>query len=378
MSRSDPHPRTSPDPHSGPGGSTAVKELTHRTEQALLGALLSDAEQVENVYFLSAADFADAGHQALYEAIRSVHAYDAATSGVLFTDQVALLLGRDAEELHSVALTCPEPDHATVYARTIQEMAFRRDMAAHAERITQSAQDAGQPRELAHHLDELAKALAYQAERFAPLAEVDTDGWFAVDRPSLDAKLAQALRESEDMIVADLLRHPDQVPQAATFLSPADFSFDEPRLVYSALATLDARGEPIDEITVAWNLARLAAAVEAVGPLGVTTAGPPIDYDAMPAYLMSLSKKQPEPYSALDQAQLMRATALRAEAAAFALRAGEQAARLDLPARRIVGAVSTAARNLALEHLRHNRPAPPQPRLDPELDGSDRRIGRGL
>lgn len=355
-----------------------MKELTHRTEQALLGALLSEAEQVENVYFLRAADFADTGHQGLYEAIRSVHAYDAAMSGVLFTDQVALLLGRDPEELHSLALSCPEPDHATVYARTIQEMAFRRDMAAHAERIAKSAQDASQPRELAHHLDELAKALAYQAERFAPLAEADTDGWFALGRPSLDAELAPALREREDAIVADLLRHPDQVPQAATFLSPADFSFDEPRLVYSALVTLDTRDEPIDEITVAWNLARLAAAVEAVGPLGVTAAGPPIDYEAMPAYLMSLSNKQPEPYSALEQAQLMRATALRAEAAAFALRAGEQVGRVDLPDGRIVSAVRAPGRDPGHERLRNNRPEPPQPALNPELDGSGRRIGRGL
>lgn len=355
-----------------------MKELTHRTEQALLGALLSDAEQVENVYFLRAADFADTGHQGLYEAIRSVHAYDAAMSGVLFTDQVALLLGRDPEELHSLALSCPEPDHATVYARTIQEMAFRRDMAAHAERIAQSAHDAGQPRELAHHLDELAKALAYQAERFAPLAEADTDGWFALGSPSLDAELAPALREREDAIVADLLRHPDQVHQAATFLSPADFSFDEPRLVYSALVTLDTRDEPIDEITVAWNLARLAAAVEAVGPLGVTTAGPPIDYEAMPTYLMSLSKKQPEPYSALEQAQLMRATALRAEAAAFALRAGEQVDRVDPLDGRIVSAVRAPGRDPSREQLRNNRPEPSQPALNPDLDGSGRRIGRGL
>jgi hypothetical protein len=72
----------------------------------------------------------------------------------------------------------------------------------------------------------------------------------------------------------------------------------------------------------------------------------------------------------------MRATALRVEAAAFALRAGEQVGRVDLPAGRIISTVRAPVRDPGRDL--NNRPEPPQPALNPELDGSGRRIGRGL
>ena len=84
-----------------------MDQLTYRTEQALLGSLLTDTRHVADVDYLLPRDFFEPEHRALYDTITTVHAAEPELTGVEFADRVALVRGQDPERLHELALSCP-------------------------------------------------------------------------------------------------------------------------------------------------------------------------------------------------------------------------------------------------------------------------------
>jgi len=71
--------------------------------------------------------------------------------------------------------------------------------------------------------------------------------------PELDQR---DVREREQRLVAALICHPAQIPAATRWLRP-DALVDRPwRAAYSALVDLVNSGEPVDVVTVAWEMQR--------------------------------------------------------------------------------------------------------------------------
>lgn len=102
----------------------------------------------------------------------------------------------------------------------------------------------------------------------------NTDRALAADRllsahPELDQR---DVREHEQRLIAALITHPAQVPATTRWLRP-DALVDRPwRAVYSALVDLVERGEPVDLVTVAWEVQR-ASRRRGPGPDSSTLAG---------------------------------------------------------------------------------------------------------
>ncbi len=151
--------------------------------------------------------------------------------------------GIDAYFLRDLRDSCPNAQHVTAYAAMVQAAAFRRDLAEH------------QP---ANEL--LAAALRRQATIFAPLTADDTE-------PANGTNVATASQREalEDQILADLLRHPEQAHDLATFLDSDTFTSQQRKELYETIVMLAEAGDAIDEIIVAWEHTRLHAYQRLVG-----------------------------------------------------------------------------------------------------------------
>ncbi|MBC3842101.1 hypothetical protein GXW82_23570 [Streptacidiphilus sp. 4-A2] len=65
----------------------------------------------------------------------------------------------------------------------------------------------------------------------------------------------------EELVLADLLQNGDQVAEVQVWLSPDSFEPGPRREVYEAILTVYEQGEPVNELTVAWQLGRDSSAV---------------------------------------------------------------------------------------------------------------------
>ncbi|HTJ68127.1 MAG TPA: DnaB-like helicase N-terminal domain-containing protein [Actinospica sp.] len=344
----EPNTPLDPDPLPGSGGHTAMDDLTYRTEQALLGSLLADSRHIPDVDYLLTRDFEDPEHRALYDAITTVHAWDPELTGVAFSDRVADLRGQvTAEKLAELALSCPEPDHAPVYARMVQEAGFRRELADHAALLAETAADREQVPELALHLDSLSEALRVHASRFGPLAEIEYQSSFASDRvgPTQGPRDTETLAR-QDKILVDLMRHPELMSWDAEWMNSDMFEQGPRRIVFETLEYVTSIGEPVDEIVIAWNVARQAAAYDAQG----RHLGKDDHYRAVPQYLIALRSVEAPDYAAIPLGQELLDDHFRARITTAAERIEDVAARTDVAPSRIIGQVNTAVQQISREY----------------------------
>lgn len=79
---------------------------------------------------------------------------------------------------------------------------------------------------------------------------------FLGERPNRDPVVE---REHVVHLVGSLIAHPEAIPEVADWLRPAQVADPGWRAVYATVSDLTARGEAVDAVTVAWNLAPLAA-----------------------------------------------------------------------------------------------------------------------
>lgn len=325
-----------------------MDQLTYRTEQALLGSLLTDSRHVADVDYLLPRDFSDPEHRALYDAITTVHAAEPELTGAEFADRVALVRGQDPEQLHGLALSCPEPDHAPVYARMVQEAGFRRELADHAALIAETAADRDQSPELVNHLDSLSETLRVHANRFGPAAELEYWTTFAEDRvgPTPAPRDAEALA-LQDQILVDLMKHPELLNWDAEWMTADLFEEGPRRIVFETLEYVTSIGEPVDEIVIAWNVARQAAAHDAQGRQHL---GGGDHYRAVPQYLIELRTVEAPDYAAITVGQQLLDGHFRARITATAERIEGAAARMDVAPARIIGQVNTAVQQVSREY----------------------------
>lgn len=345
-----------------------MDQLTHRTEQALLGSLLTDPRHVTDVDYLLPRDFSDPEHRALYDAITTVHDAEPALAGADFAGRVAQYRGQEAEQLHELALSCPEPDHAPVYARMVQEAGFRRELADHAALIAETAADRDQSPDLVNHLDSLSETLRVHASRFGPAAELEYWTTFADDRvgPTQAPRDAEALA-LQDQILVDLMNHPELLNWEAEWLTADLFEQGPRRIVFETLEYITSIGEPVDEIVISWNVARQAAAHDAHG----RQFGRHDQYKAVPQYLIELRGIEAPEYAAITLGQQLLDGHFRARITTTAERIEDAAARMDVSPSRIIGHVNTAVQQVSREYearQQHYQPPVIQPDASTEYN----------
>ena len=346
-----------------------MDQLTYRTEQALLGSLLTDSRHVADVDYLLPRDFADANHRALYDSITTVHAAEPALTGAEFADRVAQVRGQEAEQLHELALSCPEPDHAPVYARMVQEAGFRRELAEHATLLSEAAAGGHQSPEVVVNLDELSRTLRVHASRFGPAAELEYWTTFADDRvgPTPPARDAEALA-LQDQILVDLMKHPELLNWDAEWMTPDLFEEGPRRIVFETLEYITSIGEPVDEIVISWNVARQAAAHDAQGRQHL---GGNDHYRAVPQYLIELRAVEAPEYAAITLGEELLDGHFRARITATAERIEDAAARMDVAPSRIIGQVNTAVQQVSREYEARQQQQYQPPVIQPDATGTE-------
>jgi replicative DNA helicase len=218
--------------------------LAARAERALLGALLLRPDAYQDIAYLDPAQFVDPANAALFEAIRTelTHEPDQSSSTLTAHLQAVYAATGASSDLASFIETCPDPTAATAYARILVEAELNRTMAAHAARLVELSDPYSPERSEAAALTRHEPALSQDTEN-APIP-----GSWKGSRPN-----------REERILADLIQHPDQIEQATEAINATTFTSTAREDLFEALAAVQKRGEPIDTLTIDWELDRVQA-----------------------------------------------------------------------------------------------------------------------
>jgi hypothetical protein len=244
-----------------------VVNLAYRAERALLGALLQDPDQIDDGPFVTVADFESPNHQRVFTAIRTVGMDQRGgiiPSRDLGPKVAALDPELDLEYLHAIRESCPRPGNGTTYARMVMEASLCRQLAAHARhlfeaagklhydmaRFTITAKSDNDPETFLGHMLKLAGTLLAHAREFGPGIIRGTP-----PTPGRDAEQGEHAQQEEE-VLADLIHNFWSNNQVLEWLPAEAFAPGPRRAVYQAIIALARNGEPVDELTVDWQLAR--------------------------------------------------------------------------------------------------------------------------
>ena len=256
----------------------SYETLAARAERAVLGALLLRRDVYSDIAYLEPTQFADPANAALFDAIRAELARepDQSSSALTAHLQAAHAAAGASTDLAQFIDACPNPVGAAAYARMLVEADLFRTMNTHAVRLASGA---------APESPEYLQALA-----------------IFHDEPTLSEEAEQAptpgswkghRSNREEHILADLIQHPDQIEPVTEVFNAAMFTATARDALFEALVSLNKRGEPVDTLTVAWELDRAQAA-------GPHSAG--VDPTA---YVERLAAVSVEPGTALETARLI-------------------------------------------------------------------------
>jgi replicative DNA helicase len=229
-------------------------------EQALLGALLLEPHRLGDVTGIAASSFSTAAHAAVFAAISTLPPPDPAehATNTKWLDRV-LATGREqargltASYLHTLVQVCPWPRHATAYGRMVEAEHARRRLQTAAERLVQTVHDVSIPHRVQTVLveaDALAAVVDDIAARFPPRAGV---------LPRTEAPPPPSARdyteavEEEQLLLATATAQPSDV-DSVRWLLPDDFTLPLHAGLWQCLTALARRREPIDPVTVLWEV----------------------------------------------------------------------------------------------------------------------------
>ncbi|MFG1928935.1 DnaB-like helicase N-terminal domain-containing protein [Cryptosporangium sp. NPDC048952] len=244
--------------------------LTFRAEQAVLGALLAAEPLPDQLGRLRADHFGAPGHRQLYETITALRYDHPSLSGEALIDAAAQRgpdPGASRRQLWMLRTQCPDPRHLTAYAAMVQAAAFRREVAAEAERAEAEAGYSVSGDGTVHQR-RFAEALTDQSRRYDVLVTIEPGRTQpAIGRASVgpSAEAAERRAQHEHALLADLLQNPRQAFELATFMPDTTFRDPQRREIYRTIRTLAEDGEAIDEVTVGWRIAHLRAAARMYG-----------------------------------------------------------------------------------------------------------------
>ncbi|RPK83277.1 Replicative DNA helicase [Streptomyces sp. ADI97-07] len=240
-------------------------------EQAVLGAVLLDPEQLTHLEWLAPDHFYRPVHQALFGALRKLRSDGhpaLSADGPLplswvtdAVDEASLhVRGLTAVYAHTLIQVCPRTEHAPMYGRMVLEGAIHRTVAQHAIRLHQVARaDAiqGEVEGALRTADVLTGVLTDLARRWGtdPRPVPPTAGPSgAADIPP-PAQTGQ-VAEDERFLLAVLTEQPRAMDEVVAWLRPGDFADPTHGQLYRCLGALHHRAEPIDRITLLWEAQR--------------------------------------------------------------------------------------------------------------------------
>ncbi|MEV3871614.1 DnaB-like helicase N-terminal domain-containing protein [Streptomyces sp. NPDC049906] len=265
-----------------------------RAEQAVLGAVFLDPSQLDHFgSWLRPEHFYRPAHQALYASVLALreraHPGSTAVVGAVPVSWVAdavteagtRIRGVTAPYAHQLVAACPNSGNAVVYGRMVLEGAIHRTVAEHAVRLHQAARAdtvRSGTEETLLRADALARVLADLARRWGVDARPvppPAGPELVVQTPAVD----EDLHADEEFLLACLAARPDQLGVVVGWLRPEDFADLGHQQLYQALGALHHRGEPVDQLTVLWEVQRRGAlndraldaerVVRVLDPLGV-------------------------------------------------------------------------------------------------------------
>ncbi|MET8139875.1 DnaB-like helicase N-terminal domain-containing protein [Sphaerisporangium sp. NPDC005288] len=281
-----------------------MPDLVHRTEEALIGALIYDPSLVNDVPYLLPRHFHRPDHQAVFAAFLDVHANEPAIWGAAMADRIiqhADVPGIDATRLAALALSSPDVSSIAVYGRMVQEAALHRDLLDHADRLAEAA---GPTRGLdaeRDHMALLSQALRSNAVRF----DIETDAALPAQAVRQDLRILR-----EEALLADLIQHPEHLRGVAAWLDPEVFTSTDRRDIYEAIVAVDRYGEPVEELTLTWELARARSAAPPLTQETSTGQDAPL---AASGYVARLARTAVESGIALEIGRDLLADHTRAE-----------------------------------------------------------------
>lgn len=222
----------------------AYEALAARAERAVLGALLLRPDVLPDIAFLDTAQFADAANAALFDAIRTELAREASQTGAALAAhlQAAYATTGASVDFNALIDACPDPGTVAAYARILIEADLHRTMAAHAVRLAEASQPSSPEQVEALTILRLEPPISLEAEQ-APIL----GSW------------KDSRSNREERILADLIQHPDQIDQASEAINAATFTVTARDDLFDAISAVHKRGEPVDAVTVAWELDRIQA-----------------------------------------------------------------------------------------------------------------------
>ncbi|MEC4019759.1 DnaB-like helicase N-terminal domain-containing protein [Streptomyces sp. H27-D2] len=264
---SHPHPDSDLDPiPPGPA---------HYAEQALLGALLLDPDQLPQSAQLLPAHFANASHAAVYAALRTLtppgpeaHAQAPLWLNPVLATAVTAAPALTASYLHTLISSCPRAQHAGAYARMVRAEHARRTLRRHAQRLAQTVTDPTLPHPVAvvlRQADVLARHLDELAAQFTP----HPGSLPRTPQPAPPAPDgSQAALDEERLFLATATAHPHTL-QNLRWLQPEDFAEPLHGQLYRCLTALAHRGDPVDPVTVLWEAQHRGLLATGLTPAGL-------------------------------------------------------------------------------------------------------------
>ncbi|NBE51636.1 helicase DnaB [Streptomyces sp. YC537] len=240
-------------------------------EQAVLGSVLLDPDQLSHLDWLAPDHFYRPVHQALFAALRKLRSdghpavgSDGPVPLSWVTDTVdeasRYVRGLTAVYAHTLIQACPRPEHAPVYGRMVLEGAIHRTVAQHAIRLHQAARaDAlqGAVEGALRSADVLTGVLTDLARRWGTEPRPVAPATSPVTAPAASPPVrADQVAEDERFLLAVLAEQPRAMDEVVDWLRPGDFADPAHGQLYRCLGALHHRGEPIDRITLLWEAQR--------------------------------------------------------------------------------------------------------------------------
>lgn len=255
----------------------------HLAERATLGCLLLEPTLMDSVSsWLRAEDFNHPWHRSVFATIRELHVARAPLDPASVGQAVVRRLGHRKADLPRVVdllQAAPIHPHGQRYASMVLEASLRREVACQGVLLQEAALSASlsQRSSPVTRITALVDATLTQAEgrwltatggRAEPGPRA---GWESRNREHDTALGADRLLRAhppldlaevclhEERLVASLISHPSQIVATATWLRPDAVSHPEWRPVYTAIVQMAELGQPIDVVTVAWEVHRTSA-----------------------------------------------------------------------------------------------------------------------
>ncbi|MFF0250654.1 DnaB-like helicase N-terminal domain-containing protein [Streptosporangium sandarakinum] len=240
-------------------------KLDIHIEQALLGALLLEPTQIDQVRFwLEADDFARPAHQEVYKALlahadaRSAgHADPAEHAAVAVLKRLQHVPNLTGDYLHDLMTACPIHAHPVSYALLVVEADTRRALIAHTARladlIDQHAR--GESSDVDHvalmfSVNEHVKNVITRLAARLNVTDLAAISFPEPAGPTAPPVAAPAHLDQQDQLLAALIADPRRIPEVRTLLDPQDFTDPTRARLFALLTAMTDNGQVIDQVTV--------------------------------------------------------------------------------------------------------------------------------